>query len=75
MREYDIRSELLDMGWSILQDRDVPQTYPNESFEDRSGEGFHVNSSRSDSLFLCLSKIECCRHALMLTPRRPLVCF
>ena len=51
MREYDIRSELLDMSWSISQDRDVPNTCSSESFEDRSGEGFHVNSRLFQSLF------------------------
>ena len=30
MREYDIRSELLDMGWSILKDRDVPRAVKTE---------------------------------------------
>ena len=44
MREYDIRSELLYMNKSILQDRDVPHTCVTESFEDRSVEGLHVNS-------------------------------
>ena len=39
MREYDIRSELLDMSWSILQDRGLPHTCITESFEDRSVEG------------------------------------
>ena len=36
MREYDIRSELMDMSQSILQDRGVPHTCITESFEDRS---------------------------------------
>ena len=44
MREYDIRSALLDMSQSILQDRDVPHTCFTENFEDRSVEGVHVNS-------------------------------
>ena len=42
MREYDIRSELLDMSQSILQDRDVLHTCFTESFEDRSVERLHV---------------------------------
>ena len=42
MREYDIRSELLDK--SILQDRDVPHPCSCGSFEERSGEGLHVNT-------------------------------
>ena len=44
MREYDIRSDLLDMSYSILPDRVLPQTCITESFEDRSVEGLHVNS-------------------------------
>ena len=44
MREFDIRSELLDMSWSILQDRGVPHTCVTESFEGWSVEGLHVNS-------------------------------
>ena len=44
MRECDIRSELLDMSLSILQDRGVPHTCIIESFEDRSVEGLPVNS-------------------------------
>ena len=40
----DIRSELLDTGQSILQDRGVPHTYITQRFEDRSVEGLHVNS-------------------------------
>ena len=41
MREYDIRSELLDMSQSILQDREGCST---ESFEDRSVARLHANS-------------------------------
>ena len=33
---------LLDMSWSILNDKSVPAQ--GESFEDQCGEGFHVNS-------------------------------
>ena len=35
-----------------VQDRDVPHTCSCESFEDRSGEWFHVNSRLSQSLLL-----------------------
>ena len=44
MRECYNRSELLDMSWSILQERGVLQTCIAESFEDPSVEGLHVNS-------------------------------
>ena len=43
MREYDIRSALLDMSQSILPDRGVPHTCITESFEDQSVEGFREN--------------------------------
>ena len=64
-KKYDIRSELLDMSWSILQDRDVPCTCSCESFEDRSGEGVHVNSRLSHFLFcVCgnwsVPSMRCC---------------
>ena len=61
MRECDIRSELLDMSLSILQDRDVPHTCFTESFEDRSVEGLHVNSR-----FVSVSF----KHALLWTDRQ-----
>ena len=37
---------LLDMSWSILNDKSVPAHAGfGESFEDQCAEGFHVNSS------------------------------
>ena len=45
MREYDIRSELLDMTWSIVQDRGAAHTCITGRFEDRSVEGLLVNSN------------------------------
>ena len=44
MREYDIRSELLEMSKSILQDRGVPHTCIIESVEDRRVEGLQTSS-------------------------------
>ena len=40
--------EALDVSWSktaLGADLGGSSKYPNESFEDRNGEGFHVNSS------------------------------
>ena len=47
MREHDINPGLLDMSWSIRQDRDVPHISQSEFLKNQSGEGSHVNSSRT----------------------------